>query len=148
MNYATGCAFNLSEIFENFDKSKLKMTSALCERVNGDAHKDKLIQKIFRESIKLIIEDIIENNITFELPTGSRQADIHMERFADEDFAKGRQHGKWKDVDYLESYFTGYQMVLDMHGKDGGVTRQKPIYLNKEYKDRITELTNLGKQYC
>jgi len=39
-------------------------------------------------------------------------------------------------------------MVLNMYDKDGGVTRTKPIYLDKKRKNRITELTNNGKQYC
>jgi len=30
MNYATGAAFNLDEVFENFDMSKLKMNCDLC----------------------------------------------------------------------------------------------------------------------
>jgi hypothetical protein len=31
MNYAVGHAFNMHEMFMNFDKSKLKMTSELCQ---------------------------------------------------------------------------------------------------------------------
>lgn len=148
MNYATGCAFNLDEMFLNFKKSKLKMTSNQCEKINKDPHRNKLIQKIFRESVKLILNDIIENNVTFELPTGARKSDIHIKRYYKEEFAKGRQNGKWKDVDYLQSNFTGYQLILTMYGKGGTRNRIKPIYLNKEYKDKITKYTNEGKQYC
>ena len=71
MNYATGCAFNLDEVLINLDKSKLNMTSALCEKINGDKHKDTLIKQICLEGMKLVLDDIIDNNITFELPTGS-----------------------------------------------------------------------------
>lgn len=148
MNYALGHAFNLHEMFMNFDKSKLKMTSELCQQVNGDPHKDKLIEKIFRECLKEVLNDIIDNNVTFELPTGARRADIHVQRTSGDDFAAARRNGKWQDIDFLESYFSGYQLVLNMYNKDGGVTRTKPIYVDKKLKNKLTNYTNQGKQYC
>jgi hypothetical protein len=78
MNYATGCAFNLDDLFMNLDKSKLKITSILCDKLVHDRHKDALIRQIFKESVKLIFKDILDNNVTFELPTGSRKSDIHV----------------------------------------------------------------------
>jgi hypothetical protein len=54
------------------------MNCKLCNNIIGDNHKDKLIYAIFRESMKVIFNDIIDNNVTFELPTGSRRSDIHM----------------------------------------------------------------------
>lgn len=148
MNYAIGCAFSIKNIFQNFKKHKLKMTSKLCNNIIGDNHKDKLIYTIFRESMKVIFNDIIDNNVTFELPTGSRRSDIHMQRYSDENFSKARRNGKWKEIDFLSSYFTGYQMELTMYNRDGKIARVKPIYLNKEFKDKITKNTNNGKQYC
>ena len=148
MNYALGCAFNLDELFMNLNKDRLKLTSDLCEKINNDRHKSLLIKQIFRESMKIIFNDIIDNNVTFELPTGARKSDIHLKKYSKDYIAKGRRNGKWLDVDFLKSMFTGYQLVLNMYNKDGGVTRTKPIYLNKEYKKKITDNTNAGKQYC
>ena len=54
MNYAVGCAFNQDEMFMNFKKQKLKTVK-----------EKKLIKKIARDSIKLVLKDIIENNVTF-----------------------------------------------------------------------------------
>ena len=148
MNYALGCAFNLDELFLNLDKSRLKMTCELCERINNDNHKDKLIKKIFRESVKIVLKDILENNVTFIMPTGGRKSDIHVKSYSNEDFVAGRKHGKWMDIDFLASYFTGNQLVLNMYDKDGGVTRIKPIYVDKNYKKILIDNTNKGKQYC
>ena len=50
------------------------------------------------------------------------------------------------NVDFLTSNFSGYQIVLDMESKKR-TTRQKDIYLSPKDRDRITENTNLGKQY-
>ena len=136
MNYAVGCAFNQDEMFMNFKKQKLKTVK-----------EKKLIKKIARDSIKLVLKDIIENNVTFQLPTGSRKSDIHLSRISGDDFTHDRQMRKFQDVDFLSSNFSGYQMTLNMYDREGRPTRNKPIYLNKEYKNKITEYTNQGKQY-
>ena len=136
MNYAVGCAFNQDEMFMNFKKQKLKTVK-----------EKKLIKKIARDSIKLVLKDIIENNVTFQLPTGSRKSDIHLSRISGDDFTHARQMGKFQDVDFLSSNFSGYQMTLNMYDREGRPTRNKPIYLNKEYKNKLTEYTNQGKQY-
>lgn len=136
MNFAVGCAFNQDEMMMNLKKQKLKSVK----------NKD-LIKKIARDSIKLVLNDIIDNNVTFQLPTGSRKSDIHMRRIEGKEFVKARQNGKFQDIDFLISNFGGYQMVLNMYDREGRPTRIKPIYLNKEYKNKITNYTNAGKQY-
>lgn len=146
MNYATGCAFNLKEIFENLDRKKLHITSKLSEMITGDRHLNTLIFRIFRDSMKIIFRDIIDNNVTFLLPT--TRSSIHMKRVSGEDFAYGRQHGKWRDIDFLKSNFSGYQLILDINKRNGLHEIEKPIYLNKPYRDKIVENTNKGKQYC
>ena len=42
--------------------------------------------------------------------------------------------------------FSGNQLVLEM--KRRGRERIKPIYVNKKLKNKLTEYTNSGKQYC
>lgn len=146
MNYAVGAAFNLDELFNNLDMSKLKLNCNDSKKITGDAHRLPLVKKIFREGLKQILNDVINNNATFYLPTGGREASIHIKSYFGEDFAKGRRNGKWKDVDFLESNFTGNQMVLTVN--NGKYDKDKPIYLNKELKNKITENTNKGMQYC
>ena len=148
MNYATGCAFNLDEMLINLDKSKLNMTSELCKQITGDEHKNTLIKRICLEGMKLVLDDIIDNNVTFELPTGSsRKTQIRMGRFSEEQFAKARRNGKFTDVDFLTSNFSGYQIILEMLYKDGRPKRKRQVYVDKARKDKITKYTNQGKQY-
>lgn len=147
MNYATGYAFNTDEIFENFPYDKLLVTCDDCNIVNGDYHKDKLVKRVFKDALKLILQDIIENNVTFQLPTGSRKAEIHIDNVQGKNFERARKHGKWLDVDFLASNFTGNLLVLDMYSKEG-MRRRKPIYVDKILRDRLVELTNEGKTYC
>jgi hypothetical protein len=69
-----------------------------------------------------------------------------MQRMTGDQFKALRKGGKWKDVDYLKSFFTGYQLGLFMYGNR--TPRVKSIYVNKELRNKITENTNNGKQYC
>ena len=148
MYYSTGCAFNTTDLFSPFNKDKLKITSNLCEKVINNRHKQALINKIFQESFKIIINDIIDNNVTFELPVGSAYADIHVTPYSFDDFKAGRRNGKWMDIDFLKSGFVGNVVTLNMYKRDGRVTRVKPIHISGEQKQRLTENTNNQNQYC
>ena len=144
--YALGCAFSLKNILDNFPYKRLKITCRQCKAIVGDNHRDKLVRKVFRENIKLIINDIINNNVTFWLPlTGSKKCNIHMRRVQGKEFQNLRKSGKWRDVDILKSMFSGYELSFFMLGNR--TPRIKSIYLNKEFKNRITQNTNNGTQY-
>ena len=92
-----------------------------------------------------MLDDVINNSDTFVLPTKSRKAEIYMKSYEDEDFKKGRRNGKWEDVDFLESNFTGAQMMLKL--QRGGYLFEKPIYVDNVHKNKITERLNSGKSY-
>lgn len=146
--FATGCAFNIHELMLNLKKNKLKMTCKLCKRINNDEHKDKLINKICMESMKLVLEDIIENSTIFELPTGSqRKTWIKMEKIDGELFKNFRRKRKFADVDFLTSNFSGYVLMFKMFYKDGRPIREKYVYVDGKRKKRITYYTNIGRQY-
>ena len=117
MNYAVGCGFTTQELFENFPYKKLKLNCKQCEEIINDRHRDILVRRIFRTSIKIILDDIINNNVTFVLPlTNAMKSVICMQKFSDKKFMDCRKNGKWKDIDYLKSGFKGYQLVLKMYG--------------------------------
>ena len=88
MNYATGYALNVNELMEDFPAKKAKMTSKECEAMIGSRNKDRVASKVFRACIALVLDDIIENSDTFQLPTSSKKCEIYMKRIEDEDFVK------------------------------------------------------------
>lgn len=145
MNYALGYALNLKELFKSFKIKRLKLKASKCQELIGNRHKEILMDKVMKYSIKLVLDDVIHNNATFHLPTGKRKCSIKMKKFDGEEFARARRNGKWRDVDFLASNFSGYQMIFRF--MSGGVFREKPIYLDPEHKNLITEYTNNGKQY-
>ena len=65
MNYALGYSFTLKDMLITFPYRKLKTSSKQCESITGDYHRQSLFRRVFLESVKLIISDIIENNVTF-----------------------------------------------------------------------------------
>lgn len=146
MNYATGAAFNLKDMFMNFPYDKLHITCKECKEINGDTHRDTLVKQIFKECYKMVLNDIIDNNVTFKLPTGSRPSFINMRRVSGEDFKRARRHGKWGEIDFLSSLFSGYELALTMGGNR--TPRTKTIYVDKNLKNKIIQNTNDGKQYC
>lgn len=145
MNYSVGCAFNTNDLFMNFPYKKLKVTCEECQKINKTPHRSCLVKRIFRECLKLVIKDVINDNITFHLPTRARKCNIHMRRVQGKDFQNLRRAGKWSNVDFINSYFTGYELGLFIKRKAS--YRIKTIYVNKELKQLITDNTNKGKQY-
>lgn len=95
----------------------------------------------------MVVDDIIENNVDFKLPGGGQtQAYLRMKRTDGEKFKRAFKRGKWNDVDFLTSNFSGYQLALDLESRKRP-TRTKLVYLSAQDRDRITEHTNEGKQY-
>lgn len=144
MHYATGYCFNTKHLFQNFPVEKLVMSSDIRRKVAGGDGKRALAIRIFIYAVKLILLDIIDNNVTFKFPT-NRPAFLNIVGTFGEEFKKARRNGKWLDVDYLKSDFTGYQMQFTRIVKDREI--RKPVYVSRWMKDKITARTNAGLPY-
>lgn len=144
--YALGYAWKLNELFMNFKSSQLKIDCVSLQHLYGDNHKKVLCYRVFRECVKIIVNDIIDNDVEFQLPTGSRKTSLQMHTYRDLEFKTARQNGKFDEVDFLDSRFTGNQLQLYMYGHRN-IPRTKQIYVNKELKNKITEYTNQGRVY-
>ena len=142
---AFGHAVMTRDLFLNFKKKKLKMTIHTAAKFKCDSHKDDLIHKIFRSCVDLVVNDIIENNATFNFPTGKKRCVMHLSPISDEKFIKMRQHGAFRDVDFLASNFTGYKMMMEF--ESNGKRKKRTVHVGAKYRDRITEYTNQGRQY-
>lgn len=145
MNFALGYTLNLKDLFKSFNIKRLKLKASECEELIGNRHKEIIMYKIMKYCIKLVLDDIIHNNATFHLPTKKKKCILSMQATSDEQFKRARRNGKWKDVDFLASNFTGYQIAFKF--MIGEVTKTKPVYVDEENKDLITKYTNDGKCY-
>lgn len=142
-NYATGYALNAQDLFENF-KSRSVTFSKDGTYVQ---HKKKKAASIFLTCVRLVIQDIIDNNVQFKLPpVGNGASYLQMARTSGEQFKRAFRAGKWRDVDFLTSDFTGYQIKYYMEHKNKPA-REKNIYLYNKHKNQITEKTNQAFTY-
>lgn len=146
-NYAVGHAFTGKDLFMNFPVEKLKMTKKQCVDIYSDGSKRDLAEQIFMKSVEMVVDDIIDNNTHFKFPgIGKTQAYMYMKRTEGKDFKKAFKNGKWNDVDFIMSNFSGYQLALSMQSEKR-LPREKSIYLSSKDKQRIIDHTNEGKQY-
>lgn len=147
MNYALGHSLSARDLFYSFNTNKLKLTTEECKKIFSDGHKDRLAASIFMDSVKLVIDDIIDNNVHFKLPgIGRRESYLYMKRITGKQFKHEFKRGRWQDVDFINSDFSGNQIMFRIESKKSPI-REKPIYLSKRDKQKITNNTNNGKQY-
>jgi len=86
MNFAIGWACTLKDMFYKFPIEKCKY---ICETHKWKSQRFVLVFKIFRECIRVILDDIVENNVTFKLPSfGYYKGELHYEIVEGEDFRK------------------------------------------------------------
>ena len=148
MNIAIGWACTLNDIFVRFPYEKYK---SLMTKYNTFIKRRSLIKNVFKECVYLVIKDIIDNNVTFKVPSnGYLKGEIHAESIRGEQFIDIKKKGGFKGVDFLESIFTGNFLYLYLSGKrDNFLARRKfRIIVNKDLRDLLAKHTNEGKQYA
>ncbi len=144
--YALGCAFSLGNLFDNFPLKKLKTTCKQCKELFNDEHRHRLTERIFKECYKIVIDDIITNNVTFWLPlNGVPRCKMNVRRFSGDELKIKRQLGLLKDLDIFKSNFTGACITFYMYRK--GTPRTKTVYIDKKHINELVNNINNGMQY-
>jgi len=145
--YYTDYCFTSQDIYDTAEKSKLGINMNHVRAYKQDMIRE-LCSQIFTYFFYLVVLDIIENNVTFVLPTkkfGGRGANISVKCFEGSDFQKLYQAGAFKGIDFLESNFKGYRLKFQ-YDCEGG-TREKDIYINEKVKKIFYDNINKGKVY-
>lgn len=143
-----GWACNLNDLFVRFPYEKCK---SLMRDYRTKQLRRQKVKQVFRAGIQIIIDDIIENNNTFKIQgIGYQGGELHFEAVTGNDFKKAYSKGKFKGVDFLESFFTGYQLYLYIHGKSDNFLHKRkfPVYFGKDLKKKLVQYTNEGRGYC
>ena len=145
-HWAIGWACTIQNLFVRFPYEKFKNLRTLYKK-----EREQKVYQVFREGIRVILDDIIENNNTFKIQgIGYQKGELHFEAIKGGEFEKSRKNGKFEKVDFLNSLFTGYQLYLFVSGKRDNVLHRRkfPVYFNKYFRDKLIENTNNGKVYC
>ena len=145
--YATSWCFTSQDLFDNINFAQFGWSNAFYKLFKTDRWK-KLVGMVFTYFMYLVILDIIENNITFELPLkGAAQGEFYVKAFTDDAFKNLYRAGKWKGIDFLNCDFTGYQIYFRYKTKHGD-WKEKPVYIShKNARDVFYQKINEGKKY-
>ena len=139
---ALGHACSALDLFANMKIEKFKM-----DKNGRNIKKRKKAASIFIASMRLIVQDIIDNNIQFKLPSvGTGSSYIQMYKITGERFKKAFRAGAFRNVDFIASNFTAYYIIFQMCSTKR-TPRMKNLYVNNAYTNQITENTNKGKTY-
>lgn len=98
----------------------------------------------FKYCFKIIIETILEQKVRFKLPV-SMEAYLDFEIVSGDMFEIQRQNGRFQNIDFIQSDFTGY--VLKYYFKGKSYLRSYPIYLGGELKELFLNKINSGEKF-
>lgn len=144
--YALGHAINGRQLFRNLAAKRIKTPNKEIKKLVKSQHKEYLASKIFTDAVQMVMDDIIDNSVTFEISLNKKQlGQLYIKEVSGEDFINEYKNGRHKYIDYLDTNFTGYNPVFKY--SKAGYTVEKPIYLDKKRQQRIAERANSGKSY-
>lgn len=98
---------------------------------------------IFANAFKIIIDKLLDDKLRFLVP--GTNAYIDFDVVTGESFKAFRKIGRFLDVDFIESDFTGYS--LRYYFKLGGSTLHKPLYVGGALKEKFYERINRGEKF-
>lgn len=138
-HWATAYSMIPEDLYYGYTKKhKLRFSQTNYPKKYWDC--DYELGRLFTYFYYLVIKDIIENQITFKLPVN--RCYLEMTPVTGDEFIKARQNGAFKDVDFLISNFTGYNLNLRISTRYGKWLKR--IYVSSKYRDLIVKLTNEG----
>ena len=144
--YALGHAINGRQLFRSLAAKRIKTPNKEIKKLVKSQHKEYLASKIFTDAVQMVMDDIIDNSVTFEISLNKKQlGQLYIKEVSGEDFLNEYKNGRHKYIDYLDTNFTGYNPVFKY--SKAGYTVEKPIYLDKKRQQRIAERANSGKSY-
>lgn len=105
------------------------------------------LRKVVARYFELIVLDIIENNVTFELPLFfNKKGRIKTRVIEGDRFDRLFKYGVFDGLDPMKSQFKMYELVMQIEYKNGR-TRDIPISLDKELTSMLIGKVNNGMIY-
>ena len=98
----------------------------------------------FKYCLGLVLNKVIDEKVRFKIPVKS-EAYIDFEIVTGDKFLQQRQNGRFSEIDFVESDFTGY--FLNYFFKAKAYQKQMPIYIGGELKKKFLEGINSGTKY-
>lgn len=147
MLVALGHALSCRDLARGFKKSKISITVEACKKRYKNKHKENYVEDMFVRCVRLVVDDIVDNNARFHLPLASpkKDATIGIDILQGKRLETLRKHKGMPGLDFLASDFKGYKLVFKYPKL--GVTFRTPVHITGDQARRLLENTNNGKQY-
>lgn len=137
--------FKPKEMFLTFNIDSLEVPKSEVLRYFSDGNKRDFAIFVFKVSLELVINDIIENGVQFQFPnSGKGKSFMCLQRITDTQYQKLRRRGAFKDFDPFEAHFSAYRIEYCVERKKGN-TYSIPVHLDKAHSKRIAELARQDK---
>lgn len=98
----------------------------------------------FKYCFGLILNKIIDDKVRFKIP-GQLNAYIDFEITSGDKFKEQRQNGRFSQIDFIESDFTGYALMYYFKAK--AYQKEIPIYLGGKLKEKFLNKINSGIKF-
>ena len=105
---------------------------------------EEAISEPFKYCWKVILDKVIDDRVRFIIPNAS-EAYIDFEIVNGDKFIQQRQNGRFSEIDFVESDFTGY--FMNYYFKAKAYQKVIPIYLGGELKNKFLSGINSGIKY-
>ena len=137
--------FKLRELFITFDTKALKVKKKELFPIFKDGDKRTFATIVFRDSLEMVIDDIIENGIQFQFPNSyKRKSWFCMQRISDTEYINARKRGAYKNFDPVDTNFAAYRIEYCIEKNDGSIKRI-PVHLNAKRTKKIAKLASAHK---
>ena len=134
------------ELYTNVpDKIINRKWTWFIKRYGSSRSYNDAISDPFKYAINIILNKIINEKLRFKLPVKAI-AYIDFEIVKDDKFETHRQRGRFQDIDFVESDFTGYMLRYYYKGKADYI-KDYPVYLGGDLKKKFINNINSGEKY-
>ena len=113
-------------------------------RYGSSSSYEEAISDPFKYCFGLILHTIIDQKVRFIIPNVP-EAYIDFEIVTGEKFEKHRTWGRFEEIDFIESNFTGY--ALRYYFKAKAYQKSYQIYIGGELKEKFLNGINSGERY-
>ena len=132
------------EIYSNTPKKIIdKKWRWMISRYGWTDSYENAIAEPFKYCLSLILNRVIDDKVRFKIP--GQDAYIDFEIVQGDKFIEQRQNGRFSEIDFIESDFTGY--FLNYYFKAKAYQKVIPIYIGGELKKKFLDGINSGIKY-
>jgi len=135
----------IPELYTNTPKKVIdKKWVWFIDRYGSTSSYEDAISDPFKYALGYILNYILDNKVRFVIP-GVPESYIDFEIVTEEMFEKHKQNGRFSEIDFIESDFTGY--ALRYYYKTKAYQKAYPIHLGGDLKKKFLNNINSGVKY-